>query len=92
MQNGSARSPPRVYTLPDCHNCATLKRWLEERGVAFEERLFDTEAQLELIMRNVFGNPPILEVGSRTASSEELFVDEALDEEKVREVLGSEEA
>jgi len=89
---GSSKPRPRVYTLPDCPNCTTLKKWLEEQEITFEERPFDTEAQLEFIMRNMFGNPPILEAGSRALPSEELFVDEELDEEKVREVLGSEKA
>lgn len=81
-----------VYTLPDCPNCTALKKWLEEQEIPFEERPFDTEAQLEFIMRNMFGNTPILEAGSRALPSEELFVGEELDEEKVREVLGSEKA
>jgi len=92
MQKGSAKPGPRVYTLPDCPHCATLKKWLKGHGVDFEEKTFDTETQLEFILRNMFGNPPILEVGSRAAPSEELFIDEVLDEEKVKEVLGSEKA
>lgn len=86
------KSGPRVYTLPDCHYCEFLKGWLMERRIEFEERLFDTEAQIDLIMRNVFGNPPILEVGIRVATSEELFSGENLDEERVSEVLRAEEA
>jgi len=43
-------------------------------------------------MRNMFGSPPILEVGSRTLQSEELFSDMELDEEKVKEALEPEEA
>jgi len=88
----SVKSSPRVYTLPDCPHCDSLKGWLRERGIEFEERPFDTEIQLELIMRNVFGNPPVLEVGSRATPSEELFLDEALDEEKVMEALRAEKA
>ena len=89
---GSPKPCPRLYTLPDCPNCTALKNWLEERGIQFEERIFDTEAQVEFIMRNMFGNPPIIEVGVRAIPSEEMFIDGILDEEKVREVLGSEEA
>ena len=86
------KSGPRVYTLPDCPLCDSLKGWLRERGIEFEERPFDTEAQLDLIMRNVFGNPPVLEAESRVAPSEELFPGEVLDEERVMEVLRAEEA
>ena len=88
----SAKSGLRVYTLPDCPHCSTLKEWLEEKGLEFEEKPFDTEVQLEFIMRNMFGNPPILEVGSRAIPSEELFLDEVFDEEKVREALEPGEA
>jgi len=81
----------RVYTLPDCPNCSTLKKWLEARSIRFEERVFNTETQLELIMRNVFGSPPVLEVGEKAAPSEELFIGEMLKVERVREVISSEE-
>jgi len=83
-------SPARVkvHSLPDCSKCEELKRWLTERGIGFEARWFDSEAQTEFVMRNMFGNPPFLEVGERAASSEELFRDGALNEAAVREVLG----
>ena len=92
MQRGSSKPCPRVFTLPDCPNCTALKNWLEERGIPFEEWLFDTEAQVEFIMMNMFGNPPIIEVGVKAIPSEELFVDGILDEEKIKELLGYEEA
>jgi len=92
IQMGSSNLAPRVYTLPECSHCTELKKWLEAKGIPFEERVFDTEAQLEFIMRNMFGNPPIIEVGSRIIPSEELFIHETLDEEKVREALASEKA
>ena len=81
----------RIYTLPNCNNCEILKSWLKEHKVNFEEKLFDTDTQLELLMRNIFGNPPILEVGSKILSSEELFLSEVLDEKRLWEVLNSEE-
>ncbi len=81
----------RVYTLPNCPLCEKLKSRLKELGVEFEEVPFDTDVQVELIMRDVFGNPPLLEVGSRVASSEELFEGEELREGELREVLGFEE-
>ncbi|TET72358.1 hypothetical protein E3J39_02510 [Candidatus Bathyarchaeota archaeon] len=89
---GSAASRATVYTLPDCPKCDELKSWLNEEGVEFEVRAFDTETQLEFIMRNVFGNPPILERGEMFAPSEELFPNDALDEVKAKEILGSGEA
>ena len=78
----------KVYSLPDCHKCEELKRWLTEKGIVFEARWFDSEAQTEFVMRNMFGNPPFLELGERVASSEEFFRDGTLNEAIVREVLG----
>ena len=88
----STGSRLRVYTLPDCPRCDNLKGWLKRRGMEFDERAFDTEAQLDFIMRNFFGNPPILEVDESAFPSEELFQDESLDEAKMSEVLGIAEA
>jgi glutaredoxin len=82
----------RVYTLPDCPKCDALKGWLKERGHEFNEAAFDTDAQLDFIMRNMFGNPPILEVGENALPSEELFQDESLDKVKLIEVLESAKA
>ena len=78
---------PMVYTLPDCPKCDELKEWLEAQGFKYDVSSFDTEIQLEFIMRNMFGNPPILEIGSEAFSSEELFPQEILDEDKLKEIL-----
>jgi glutaredoxin len=84
---GSSGSNLRVYTLPDCPKCDKLKKWLGDRGVEFDVSDFDTEAQTDFIMKNMFGNPPFLEVGETAFSSEDLFKEEELDEAKVLEVL-----
>ena len=67
-----------VYTQPGCKNCVTLKEWLEIREVEFEERLFNTEVQTEMIMKNLFDDPPFLEVGGEVMSSGEMFDSEGL--------------
>jgi glutaredoxin len=79
---------PRVYTLPNCPKCDKLKGWLSEKQIDFDVKPFDTEAQTDFIMRNMFGNPPILELGESFAPSEELFPEEKLDEKRAFEVLG----
>jgi arsenate reductase-like glutaredoxin family protein len=84
---GSAASRATVYTLPDCAKCEELKEWLSGEGVEFNVKAFDTEAQLEFIMRNEFGNPPILVRGEKFAPSEVLFPNEVLDEGKAKEIL-----
>jgi len=81
----------RVYTLPGCPHCQVLKDWLKKRGIPFEERSFDTEVQVEFIMRNIFSDPPILEVGSRILTSDEIFQGEEIDEDKLREVFHEED-
>ncbi|HUS78625.1 MAG TPA: glutathione S-transferase N-terminal domain-containing protein [Patescibacteria group bacterium] len=78
---------PRVYTLPDCPKCEKLKAWLSEKGINYDVKSFDTETQLEFIMKNMFGNPPILELGEAIASSEELFHEDILDVSKVKGML-----
>ena len=92
MYMGPSASRATVYTLPDCSKCDELKRWLSEECVEYDVRVFDTETQTEFILKNVFGNPPILERGDLLAPSEELFPGEALDEGKAKEVLGFGEA
>jgi len=62
-----------VYTLPGCKNCDTLKKWLKSGEIMFEEKLFDTEAQTEMIMKNIFDSPPFLEVNGEVVSSTEMF-------------------
>lgn len=81
-------SIPRVYTFPNCHKCDLLKSWLIEKEIEFTSQAFDTVAQTEFIMKNMFGNPPVLEVGDRYASAEDMFPNEIMDEVKVLEVLG----
>ncbi len=87
----ASNSVARVYSLPDCKKCEQLKEWMKERNVSFEAKWFDTEAQTEFVMRNMFGNPPILEVGGRCASAEEMFPGGVLSEGVVRDVLNVKE-
>ncbi len=76
-----------VYSLPDCPKCEKLKDYLKKKEVDFEARWFDTEAQTDFIMMNMFGNPPVLTAGSAVRPSEEMFEGDALKEDKVAEVL-----
>ena len=43
-------------------------------------------------MRNMFGNPPILEVGDRCAAAEEMFPGGKLSEDVVRDLLNVKES
>ena len=81
----------RVYSLPDCHRCEELKAWLKAEKVSFEAKWFDSEAQTDFVMRNFFGNPPILEADERFAAAEEMFKAGSLDEGVVRDLIGVKE-
>jgi glutaredoxin len=83
----ASNSVARVYSLPDCKKCEELKAWMKERNLIFESKWFDSEAQTEFVMRNIFGNPPILELGDRYAAAEEMFPGGVLSEGVVRDVL-----
>ena len=48
-----------------------------------------TPGPYKFIMKNMFGNPPILELGDDAYPSEVLFPKEVLDVDKLKEVLGS---
>lgn len=62
-----------VYTQPGCPMCDLLKDWLKSEGIEFEEKLFNTEVQVEMVMKNIFDDPPFLGVNGRVMSSSELF-------------------
>jgi glutaredoxin len=78
-----------VYSLPDCPKCDKLKDFLKGSDVDFEAMWFDTEAQTDFIMMNMFGNPPILTVGdnARVEPSENLFDGDKLKQDLVMEAL-----
>ncbi len=87
----AANPAARIYSLPDCHKCEELKAYMKRNDIPFEAKWFDTEAQTEFVMRNMFGNPPILEVGGRCVASEEMFPGGALSEDVVRGFLNVKE-
>ncbi len=78
-----------VYSLPDCPKCEKLKEFMKKRKVEFEAKWFDTEAQTNFIMINMFGNPPILATDTRVEPSEKMFEGDRLREDYVLEVLQS---
>ena len=77
-----------VFTLPACPKCDVLKGWLEGRGLPYNERAFDTGVHTELIMRNDFGDPPVLAVGSKLYTSDGLFSsDDSIDDEVMETII-----
>ena len=77
----------KIYSLPDCHKCEELKAYLNENSIPFEAKWFDSESQTDFVMKNIFGNPPILEVGDHCLASEEMFPGGILSEDVVRDLL-----
>lgn len=71
----------KVYTTPTCPYCTTLKRFLEEKDVEFEEVDVseDEEALEEMKEKSGQTGVPVVEIG------EELIV--GFDKQKVRELL-----
>jgi glutaredoxin-like protein NrdH len=71
-----------VYTTPFCVPCDQLKRFLEFHGVAYSTRdlMMDVEAQDKIDDAGI-RSTPILEVDG------ELYAGQALEPEKVKELL-----
>ena len=46
-----------LYTRPDCRYCDAARRYLEERGDAFEERDITTDPQAEKEVAAITGGP-----------------------------------
>ena len=84
-------SVAKIYSLPDCKKCEVLKKYMKEKGIPFEAKWFDTEAQTEFVMMNMFGNPPVLVLGDKVASAEDMFPGGELSESIVRGVLNVKE-
>ncbi|ELT51232.1 glutaredoxin family protein [Brucella intermedia] len=56
--------PVIVYTTPTCPDCRTLKRWLQDNGIEFEERdLTDLDVIAEAKERTGVRVAPITIVG-----------------------------
>jgi len=71
-----------LFTQPDCPPCHVLKVFLDERGVAFEERdiTADPEAVRELMEKYGSHSTPTLVMG------DEVLI--GFDPERIDEILG----
>jgi glutaredoxin len=84
----------RVYTTKICPNCRKVKEFLAAEGAPFEEvAITSAEALTELRMQGVFTLvTPVVQIGSKFLTTAELFTDDELRKERVREVLKGEGA
>jgi glutaredoxin len=63
-----------VYTSSGCPKCSMLKKWLKDRGFAFEEKTLDMEVTADLIMKNVVVlSAPVLEIEGTFYTEDQLF-------------------
>ena len=77
--------------MPGCEHCLLLKTWLKTHNIPYTELSMDTDAKTELIMDNIFSDPPVLKNGDRHLVKEEIFGDEKLREDVVLKFLNSEQ-
>jgi glutaredoxin len=82
----------RVYTTKICPNCKKVKEFLAAEGAPFEEvEITSAEALTELRMQGVFTLvTPVVQIGSTFMTTTDLFADDELRKERVREVLKGE--
>ena len=57
-----------VISLPDCSKCDEIKLYLKENHNPFTEKTFNSDIQTDLVMENIYYNPPILVIGDRKYS------------------------
>ncbi len=80
MENGKPKV--KVYSTPTCVYCVTLKKFLEEKGVEYEEIdvSVDDVAAKEMVEKSGQMGVPVIEIDS------EIIV--GFDKEKISEKLG----
>ena len=54
-----------VISLPECTKCEEIKAYLKESKIPFTEKTLNSEIQTNLIMNNIYYNPPVLVVGDK---------------------------
>jgi glutaredoxin len=57
-----------VISLPDCSKCEEIKAYLKENNIPYTEKTFNSEIQTDLVMENIYYNPPILVIGDKKYS------------------------
>jgi glutaredoxin len=82
----------KVYTTKICPNCEKVKKFLVTEGEAYEEVDITTaDALTELRMNGVFTLiTPVVQIGSEFLTHNELFEDEVLNKEKLKEIMEKE--
>ena len=69
--------------MAGCKNCHKLKDYLGKSNIIYEEKKIDTETQVELIMMNIFSDPPILEANGKALTPDNMFDKDVLSVNRV---------
>jgi glutaredoxin len=83
----------RVYTTEVCPSCKQLKQTLEQHDKTYQEvNIATPEALTELALSGVFTlSAPVLQVGDRFYTYDQLFKDNTLNLELLNNILSEEE-
>ena len=77
-----------IYTLPGCKHCSTLKSWFNNLRVPYIEEALSTDIQTDLIMDDIFSDPPIIKMDEGLIAADEMFINEELNEPFLIDCLG----
>lgn len=54
-----------MISLPDCPKCDEIKRFLTEKCIPYTEKTLNSEIQTDLVMKDIYFDPPILVIGNK---------------------------
>jgi len=76
-----------IISLPNCSKCDEIKAYLKENKIPFSDQMLNSELQTELVMENVYSNPPNVKVDGKfytykdfKANPEQMFGDKTCSE------------
>jgi glutaredoxin 3 len=85
MNDATGKKKVRVFSTPSCPYCATLKEFLKEKGVEFEDIdvSSDQKAKEEMIEKSGKLEVPVVEIDGQIVAG--------FDKEKITKLLGIKE-
>jgi glutaredoxin len=54
-----------IISLPNCSKCDEIKSYLKKNNIPYTDKMLDTDIQTELIMNNIYSNPPNIKVDGK---------------------------
>lgn len=81
------RGALQLFTSNNCPRCKTLKQFLRERGVQFEERdIAEPEHRVDALLNEIYEIPGLI-LGNRVLRAEQMFEGSRLKTEAVLQFL-----